>query len=525
MGIFININISDTITADEWERAYQKSVMMVEKIPFMERVEKKCYGTRLICAVKTVERDCCGKIGWHTIGDSISMKTAEDYFLPKNLSISEKADAGEDPYMSILPAYSDFSFDDARCNRVIELWGNKTQAEPYHFYLLAIACMLEHELPGKVAIYGDITRGQCKRAVQIATEILREKIEMPDRCDLQRLYNRVKEMPLQEEEIVNAFSTLYIGNQDEEFGAFVQKHFSEEELNFFWRRVFGYSKVGTYGFSNWLKKYLLWGFQVVDLKEYVQFDDEDGGSMAEEFVKAVLDTEVFLEEKDCEDVLEIDNDAEGSYGIYTLLAQFAFAGAKNHRVNRYIPLEELSEALAECVGNRCNTSQIVTNYMMEREKQDAEKNPTDQLINFMRGSRDEIMLSREECDISDAEELMLFENGKTIASSLNELLLDSFAFYRKALEEDRYYDLLKKGSTKAIRFLIEQNRYFLFMEESWQKIFDDIEGDITKLERYYPMVRVKPTTDDHIQIIRAIVFNDALYQYCIGGIIEKRSSD
>lgn len=143
--------------------------------------------------------------------------------------------------------------------------------------------------------------------------------------------------------------------------------------------------------------------------------------------------------------------------------------------------------------------------MKEHEKQDAETNPTDQLIHFMHVASNGILSSREEYDVADAEDLMLFENGKTIAPALNNLLRNSFVFYRNTLEEDRYHDLLKKGPAKAIRYLIEKNRHFLFTEESWQKIFDDIEGDITKFERCYPMVRVKPTTEKHIQIIRAIV--------------------
>ena len=74
---------------------------------------------------------------------------------------------------------------------------------------------------------------------------------------------------------------------------------------------------------------------------------------------------------------------------------------------------------------------------------------------------------------------------------------------------------MKRGSAEAIRFLIVQNNYLLLMEDSWQKNFDDIEKNIINLERYYPMVRVKPSTDDHIQIIRAFVLNDELYQYCM----------
>ena len=519
MGIFIHLNISNTIKAEEWERAYEKSLELVKRMPFMEKKEKECYGAKLICATKTVEKERYGRLGWHTIGDSISLKWAENYFLPRNILERKEPDASGkeyiDPYMSILPAYSDFSFEDERCDKVIELWGNKTQAEPYHFYLLAVACMLEQELPGKVAIYGDITRGQCKRAAQIASDLLGEEIELPDRCDLQRLYRRVREMPLQEGEVVNSFLALHLGKQEEEFGEFIRKNFSSEELQAYWESVFEYSNIATYGFSDRLKKYLLWGFSVADLNKYVQFHDEEGNSLEEKFVKAVLDTEVFLEEKDCEDVLEIDQEKEGSYSIYTLLAQFMFAGAKNHRVNRYIPLEDLIKELTECVGDDCDISRIVAEYMEERERNNTEDNPTDMLNTHIHKMCDKEMTSREKYDITDAEQLMWFENGKTIDESLNKWILGSFAFYRTTLEEENYKKLLQEGSSKAIRFLIEQNRSLLFMEESWEEIFHEIEENITTLERYYPMVRMELSTDDQLQLIQAFVLNDEFYEYCM----------
>ena len=40
MGIFIHLNISDTITEDEWEKAYQKSVKLMGKMPFIEKTVK-----------------------------------------------------------------------------------------------------------------------------------------------------------------------------------------------------------------------------------------------------------------------------------------------------------------------------------------------------------------------------------------------------------------------------------------------------------------------------------------------------
>lgn len=160
---------------------------------------------------------------------------------------------------------------------------------------------------------------------------------------------------------------------------------------------------------------MLWGLQVVDLKEYVRFEDEEDNNLAEKFVKTVLDTEVFLEEKDCEDILEIDREEEGSYSIYTLFAYFAFAGAKNHRVNRYIPQEVLLAELEKCVGGLCDVSRIVTEYIAEHAKRDTTKNPTDTFIGYMHQLRDGLTSAREEYDISDSDELLWFESGNSIA--------------------------------------------------------------------------------------------------------------
>ena len=519
MGIFIHLTISDTIKRDEWEKAYQKSVRLMENLPFVEKMVKECYGSSLVCMTKTVEKEWYGRMGWHTIGDSVSRKTAEDYFMPKDIldSDQESADIESyvDPYMSILPAHTGFDFEDERCSRGIHLWGNKTQAEPYHFYLLAVACMLEHELPGKVAIYGDITKGQCRKASKIASDLLGEKIELPDRCDLQRLYDRVKKMPLHEDEMVDAFTALYMGNQDKDFGAFIRKSFNDGEFKAYWRKVFGCLGIGTIGFSDCLGRYLLWGFRVAELKEYIQFEDEEGNNLAEKFVREVMDTEVFLEKKDCEDVLKIDREIEESYSIYTLLAQVAFIGAKNHRVDRYIPLEELLAELKECVDGYCDVDEIVANYMAERDKKGENENPADCLNEYMHNKRNEVMSERKEWDITTVEELISYEDGDTISDALNKMLLGSFAFYRKVLEEDRYKELLQKSPPHSIRYLIGQNRYFLFMEEEWDRIFTKIEDNIEALERYYPMVRIEPTREEHIELIQAIVLNDELYQYCM----------
>lgn len=61
--------------------------------------------------------------------------------------------------MGALPAYMDYDWEEERFG--CTYWGAKTQGEPYHMYLLAIACLMEDRLGEKAFIYGDITQGQC----------------------------------------------------------------------------------------------------------------------------------------------------------------------------------------------------------------------------------------------------------------------------------------------------------------------------------------------------------------------------
>ena len=72
-------------------------------------------------------------------------------------------------------------------------------------YLLAIACLIEARLGTKAFTYGDITRGQCKKAVEIANEYLESPIEMPDRCDVKRFLKRVSQLPLSENEQLDVY--------------------------------------------------------------------------------------------------------------------------------------------------------------------------------------------------------------------------------------------------------------------------------------------------------------------------------
>ena len=54
----------------------------------------------------------------------------------------------------------------------------------------------------------------------------------------------------------------------------------------------------------------------------------------------------------------------------------------------------------------------------------------------------------------------------------------------------------------------------LIRDKDWDKIFKDIEENEDSYARYYPMVRVRSTSDNMDYLIKAFVLNDDLYEFC-----------
>ena len=92
MGIFIHLNISKSVTKKEWEKVYNETLFLIDKLPLAEKITKNIHGIDTICLVRTKERtEKYGWIrektrtGWFADGDYNWMNTAEDYFLSRDL--------------------------------------------------------------------------------------------------------------------------------------------------------------------------------------------------------------------------------------------------------------------------------------------------------------------------------------------------------------------------------------------------------------------------------------------------------
>ena len=538
MGIFISVSISMSVTKEEWASVYGETLRLVEAFPFAEKREVPVRGIKTICLVPTKEREeRYGwnneeiRAGWFADGDYVTLRTAEDYYLPRDLVTEDSYDPdAPDAMFGMLPAYLHYSWQDEQFQQCYQLWDGKTQGQPYHMYLLAVACLIESRLGPKACVYGDITRGQCRKAVEMANKYLDKKIDLPARCDPELLLKRIKSFPISEMEMLKAYICLYLGTKDAAFGKTAREHFSESAFDEYWKDRLGSYQVTMRGFNDVLHDYLLWNFELEKIADYVSFTDKEGYTHYEDFVKRIMETRLYLKDKDCRDILKIDQEDERPYGISALLAQYTFGGAANRKVDRYIPLENMRNALLSSIGDKCNVNQVIDDYLKEDEECQKFKNVeynslSEEDLNkavshdasavftqAMEARRKEFEKRHGKYDISEFEDLPYYEAGDSMHPEIAEQVGSYFAFYRSITEEKQFTRLMSSSPGERCEWLILQNKRILLRDRDWEKIFEDIFENADSYARYYPMVRVRITGDGLINLIRALAVNDDFYQ-------------
>ena len=57
MGIFIHLEVSKSVTEEEWENVYEETLALVKACPLAERRKVPCRWIETICLVPTIERE------------------------------------------------------------------------------------------------------------------------------------------------------------------------------------------------------------------------------------------------------------------------------------------------------------------------------------------------------------------------------------------------------------------------------------------------------------------------------------
>ncbi|MBQ2553256.1 MAG: hypothetical protein II563_10485 [Treponema sp.] len=523
MGVFISLLASNKVDPIQWEKAYEETLVLVDKMGLVEIREFEKFGQKYFAATSSTEREHHRETGWLAEGDAIFMATAEDFFLPRKIDTPRQEENYSDPLMYILAQEGIVDFKNPYVKNVQYFWGSKTQGEPYHTALLAIGCLLDSRLNGETICSSDITYGQCECAIEKANKILKKKIGMPLRCRMEDLYKRVRQLPIEPCQMLDAFAVTYLGAKDKRYYKFVAEHFSDEEQYLFVKEKINDSYLGTIGFANSIQQILSYDVPIAKVcSAFLEMDPkkkkprENGENPFQTFIKTILATNIYLPEKDMRDCLKVDENSDETMCVEKQFASILFMGARNRSVARYIPLEELTAQLVESLGDKCDVKGIIDNYLKDKEQkqQDGEMDIFAKLNDFHDEFNKKFAEEKKKYDVSRTEYFIFFQKGDSVSPKLLNSLKITTEFYKTTIDEPQFAKLFKGDYEDRCRYLEKQNRALKLMDFEWQHIFDDIRDNPESFKRYYPMVRIEINHRSIHDFIRAYVVNDDFYEMC-----------
>jgi len=523
MGVYITLVASNKVDPTQWEKAYEETLILADKMGLIEIREFEKFGQKYFAATSSAEREHPSGIGWLAEGDAIFMARAEDFFLPRKIKEPKQEENYCDPLMYVLAQNGIVDFKNQYVKNVQDFWGNKTQGEPYHTTLLAIGCLLDSRLNGEVICCSDITYGQCENAISGANKILKKKIGLPLRCRMEALYNRVRKLPIETCQMLEAFAVTYLGAKDEEYYKFVAEHFSDEEQYLFIKEKMNGFYLGSIGFADCMKQILSYDMPIAWVcSAFLEMDsekkktEEKVESPFQIFIKKILETNIYLPEKDMWDCLNVDEGSAETMCVEKQFASILFMGARNRSVARYIPLEELTAQLVDSLGDKCDVEGIIDNYLKDKAKkqQDGEIDVFAKLNDFHDEFNKSLAENEKKYDVSSTEYFILFQKGDSVSPKFLASLKNVIAFYKTGINEPRFAELAQGSYEDKCRYLEKENRALTLMDFEWQHIFDDIRDNPKSFERYYPMVRLEINHRIIHDFLRAYVVNDDFYEMC-----------
>ena len=376
MGIFINVYVSDSVTKEEWASVYEESLRLVDKFPLAEIMKKTIEGVDVYCVVPTKERiidrrsspEGNDEYGWYASEDYNNLRGAETQVLYRDLTDNGQntIDEFHDPILNVADEQLSLS-SKIKDYFVYRLFGNKTQGESYHVYILGIACLIADRLGDKAFVCGDITRGQCRMAIKEVNNILKNHIGLPIQCNPERFIGRISKLPLTDTDKLKVYEHFFLGNKDDEFGKCLRQYFNEKICTNYWKGYFKKFKMGQIGFRKLFNDYISWGFDLEKLCYIVNFNEKKDSDY-KEFINYVLDAKLHIKDKNCEHIFEIDNEAEETYGISTLMSQFFLVPRGNRSIDRYIPIEEIRMALKKGIEKNFDVDSYIDKYLKKEKK-------------------------------------------------------------------------------------------------------------------------------------------------------------
>jgi hypothetical protein len=220
MGLHIYSTVNfDGIQAEEWERVYQESLIVIKNFPApLMRLDRRTIdGDKRYVYTKGVVIDE-GLVTeyWDICGDLTSYQRAENFSLFKDMShytkkISEKFIGQDVLFADPEHGKSELDYIDCLGSKIFD---EKTQGYPYHLAILAIAILIESRFPKQTFTYGEFDREQVNHVIQWLNTFLANPVSLPICLDGERLLNRIAHLYEDVNYVYARFSTLYRDSLD-----------------------------------------------------------------------------------------------------------------------------------------------------------------------------------------------------------------------------------------------------------------------------------------------------------------------
>ncbi|MCK8824104.1 hypothetical protein [Fuchsiella alkaliacetigena] len=518
MGVMIKLDIvPEKIDAAEWESVYEETLILLNEYSFMDKiVDKEKYNYKWIYTQQSKERELVsGRLGWYTFGDMIRMKNAENFMLIRDLSYYEDftKEANCDEVLISLINWQSQMTEEIQSLTVNtrSVFNSKTQGYPYHMYILAIACLIESRFPKYACVSGDVTKAQMQKAIEWANSILEKPIEISERANNEKLLQRLTAYLTDQYSQLSAFLYLTINQKNKELGDFITNHFSQAAIKRYYSEWSKRYKVTQVGFSNSLEEYLKLGFDLEMLCNICILDEDSCNYDPTAFIKKVLKF-VDKNERTTQDGIDVGINSPDSAAPETVPSLFGkiflqMSGLSSH-VEIDTTVEELKEVFKRKLGHLCDVEEIFEEVLSVDAEAEAEIN--NQILELL-AERGEEQSKKQEYDIEEVEELILWEPGQTIWPEIEEFLEKIKETIEEIVAESEV-DFADYSKSEKMRLLMEYNKYFYLSKNTWDFIEASLDNEYI-YSRVLALLRIKADNKTTNRACKSILNNLDLFNY------------
>lgn len=517
MGVYLYLSIlPGRITAEAWHSVYRETLTLLEKYPFLDQVERggHWYAHRAEHR-EDLFPDGCG--GWRTIGDMVTGGRTEDFMLADDISHYDKgvADNGRD---ILLYGLQELVTDSP--TGVSLIWGNKTQGQDSHIYLLAIACLICHRFPNAAMVDGDISAGQCRRAVEWANQFLENPIDVPVTADMTRLLPRLRQAGVEPDKLLPAFFMLTLEVKDPDMGAYLFFQCGASVIEDYFRSVLqiepNQDGEVTLAVSE-LKEYLQMGLDFGALCRMVLTGPEGQRLTVESFLKKLLGMKLHVLDKVTYDYTLSPRDKGFWDGVDTVEMQMQrvftqMGGGRNRNVDAFLPLDAICDRIQSVIGGGCDVG-AMAKQALSQIPAPAKDSPQSILYDDPDSDYQQYcraLHAEASYDIESYDDLMRYRPGSSVKPALEEFIVRSLRTMAGFADQcmDEFCALDREGRE---RWFLERYKVLVTVEIQ-ERIFSHI-MDNEYIRRYMAVYATDNGSDNVGKLLRALLWVPELLEH------------